>query len=234
MHLALKLPDITEPCQRVLNFFFPSFCLGCGHYLEWKADKKELCGDCDYKLKKSWRDARHVFDGFKHLERLYVFGPYREEPLTTLIHKTKYENKEWALGPIFKELPHFASQQELPSFIDRVIPIPLHQSRLRQRGFNQAELIAREMARILNKPLMTKTLARHRPTKPQTEMKLDKERAQNIKDAFSLNPAGQSIDLKGQKILLVDDVATTGATLQECAKPLKKLGAHVYGFALAR
>lgn len=220
--------ELLKTCQIILKLFFPNFCLGCGDYLG-QSDKK-LCVDCGLKLNNSWRDARHVFDGFKRLERLYAFGPYREEPLKTLIHKTKYENKEWALDPIFEVLPHFINQQELPSFIDTVTPIPLHPNRLRQRGFNQAELIARETARILDKPLLTKLLKRHRPTTPQTEITNDRKRAQNIKEAFSLD---QPLDLTGQKVLLVDDVATTGATLEECAKILKKLGCQVYGFTLA-
>jgi len=107
---------------------------------------------------------------------------------------------------------------ELPC--DLTIPLPLYPARLRERGFNQSVEIARPLAAKLGKPLTLDVLVRTRPTRPQAELAL-KERAGNVRDAFECRQ-----DLEGRSVLLVDDVMTSGATLDECARVLRLHGAE--------
>lgn len=113
-----------------------------------------------------------------------------------------------------------------------VIPVPLHPKRLRWRGFNQAELLAKNLADYFELPLENYILIRKRNNIPQVEIKDRRERMENIKGAFD---CAMPEAVKNKKVILVDDVCTTSATLSECAKVLKKSGAReVWGAVVAR
>jgi len=123
---------------------------------------------------------------------------------------------------------------------DLILPIPLHPRRLRWRGFNQSELLADHIAQNLTPgfplPVLSDFIIRTRYTKPQMKIKDYKERQKNIKGIFSLNTRNSlNPKLLDKTILLVDDIATTGATLFECGKMLKQNGAkEVFGTVIAR
>jgi ComF family protein len=113
---------------------------------------------------------------------------------------------------------------------DAVVPVPLHRNRERERGFNQAEILARVVGKRLQRPVLRKTLRRIRPTLPQTGK--PRERVRNVRGAFAV---GNPEKIKDRTFLLVDDVLTTGATVNECAKVLMKAGAQrVLVYTLAR
>jgi ComF family protein len=150
----------------------------------------------------------------------------------TAIHELKYARKTHlarSLGPL---LASYAARW-LGSPADKllVMPVPLHPRKLRQRGFNQSLLLARHVASRLEADLDYLSLRRTRFTQPQTSLTSD-ERKKNVRRAFGVvEPTG----LKGRAVLLIDDVATTGSTLNECARVLKKAGVkEVYGLVLAR
>jgi ComF family protein len=105
--------------------------------------------------------------------------------------------------------------------IDAILPVPLHTKRLRQRGFNQALLLAYRMSEQHNIPLSCDNLIRQRPTRPQVEL-TGAERIQNVAGAFAVR---RPLDIRDRHIVLIDDVFTTGATLNECAAVLKDAGA---------
>jgi ComF family protein len=116
-----------------------------------------------------------------------------------------------------------------PLAIDSVLPVPLHCDRLAERGFNQAEALAREVANTLRLPLIADGLARVRMTEQQARLDA-RARAENMRGAFRWQGAAPP-----RRILLVDDVLTTGATMGACAEALRAAGAEmVYGLALAR
>ena len=118
-----------------------------------------------------------------------------------------------------------------------IIPVPLHPKRQKLRGFNQSELIAKEVSKRFGLPFSKRIVIRKKLTKPQAELK-KKERLQNMTNAFSPSPEVLRISkkpLKGRSVLLIDDVWTTGSTMQACAKVLKSLGAEkIWAFTLAR
>lgn len=137
-----------------------------------------------------------------------------------VVHGLKYDG----LLPLAKEAgellaDRFASHESPPK-IDVIVPIPLHWTRQRQRGFNQSALIAKVLGEQLQLPISSKTIERIRKTLDQTGLNA-KERVENMRGAFAM---GSKSDVNGQRILLVDDVTTTGATLFEAAKVLRDAG----------
>lgn len=144
-----------------------------------------------------------------------------EGAIRDLIHSFKYNQKTHLRYPL--ALMTLEGINELSTSDPHlIIPVPLHRSRLRQRGFNQAVLLGNVLTRRLSLPMLTSTLVRNRPTEPQIELSAT-ERRLNVKGAFSVNKPGL---IEGKRILLLDDVMTTGSTMDECARELKKAGAE--------
>ena len=149
-----------------------------------------------------------------HFDR--TIAAYRYDfPLDKLIHAFKYGHR-LALANFFGQALNEACSV---TAADRIIPMPLHSERLRQRGFNQALELARPVAARLNTPLDAKHCLRTRDTRPQADLPW-RERARNMRGAFHC-----TTDFSGQRLLLIDDVMTTGASLDECARTLKLHGA---------
>ncbi len=153
---------------------------------------------------------------------------YFEGPLREAIHQFKYRPCR-SLG---EPLARWMGKHIRPTGgIDCIVPVPLHITRLRQRGFNQALIIAYELSRTFSLPFSYDNLSRVRPTRPQVELS-GEERIKNVAGAFALKKPDE---LKDRDILLIDDVFTTGATMNECAGVLKEAGAaRVTALTLAR
>jgi len=139
-----------------------------------------------------------------------------------LIHRFKYEYKSHLRRPLGLLTAHlladFATQQQP----DLLVPVPLHVSRLRRRGFNQAVLLGEVLSRQWQIPLLRQGLKRTRPTTPQIELTFE-QRTHNLHNAFSVT---DSSAIRGQRIMLVDDVFTTGSTLAASALALHQAGCH--------
>jgi len=169
-----------------------------------------ICGSC-------LKQAPH-FDATQAVFR-YEF------PVDSLIQALKYAHRLASADFLGRAL----AQMAVPRRPDLILPVPLAAARLAQRGFNQAIEIARPLARALGVPVEISQIRRHRDTTPQTRLPW-KERAKNIRHAFECE-----IDLTGKTVLVVDDVMTTGATLDELARTLKAHGAaRVENLVLAR
>jgi ComF family protein len=173
-------------------------------------DEQGLCGLC-----------RRELTGF---DAAYSFGSYENE-LRQLIHVFKYGGVQTLARPLGKLLMTALPRERN---FDVIVPMPLHWTKRWTRGFNQAELLARELSRFAHVPLR-RLVRRVRVTSVQAGLTAAKRRA-NVASAFRANGA-----VRGKKILLVDDVMTTGATGGACALALKKAGAaHVTLLTLAR
>jgi ComF family protein len=136
---------------------------------------------------------------------------------------------QWA-PPLVELLDIAYAGWDLPA-PDLIVPVPLHPKRLRQRGFNQSGLLAGEFSRRIKVPVSFDIVVRKKQTQPQTRLKRG-ERLKNVKGAFEISGAER---IRGRRILLIDDVFTTGTTLSECAKTLKKGGAtEVYAITITR
>ena len=153
-----------------------------------------------------------------------TIAPFRYEfPVDRLVQALKYSHRL----PLAKWFGNSLSGQITAGEHDLLLPLPLHPLRLRDRGFNQSAEIARAIHNQLGIPMDVDCLARKRATPPQAALPL-KERARNVRGAFEC-----TADLSGKRILLVDDVMTTGSTLRECARVLQLHGAAQITLAVA-
>ena len=143
------------------------------------------------------------------------------------IHALKYRNLRAAAPTLGRLLAQWLESKSVPG--DVLVPVPLHRRRIRDRGYNQSELLAREVGRRTGLPVARDVLVRTRDTAPQVSLSRQ-ERAQNVEGSFAC--AG---NVQGLRIILVDDVVTTGSTMFACAGPLRTGHAgSVWGLALAR
>jgi ComF family protein len=159
-----------------------------------------------------------------------IRSPLRFEGLTRqIIHQFKYKNLRSLAKPLGLILKNYLLSEPLP--VDVVIPVPLHPRRLRERGYNQSALIAQEVSRLMNLPLIDGEVLRLKYVLPQARTQSVQERHINVKDAFHC----PLFSKPGKAVLLIDDVATSGATLDACAQALKLAGSGpIYGLVLAR
>ena len=166
----------------------------------------------------------------RHFEYIRAAGVY-EGILKEVIHKFKYQSKDFLADGLSEFLIRESKDKFNWTEIDFIVPVPLHKKSEHTRGYNQAKLLAEKVAKYFNKPLSTKGgLVRIRKTKAQMQLPRE-ERLTNLVDAFAVvNPQ----EFKGKNILLIDDVSTTGATIEECAKAIKRVGVKkVWGLVLA-
>ena len=237
---------------RLLNFLYPPRCAACGIALGIEATHRvcEAClqrterlpappcmicgGPLDSPVSPDPRCSRCLASApaFARARAVARYLPAAEgQPgtLASVIRRHKYAFDQ-SLGRALAEyLGHnlpLAAQD-----YDVVVPVPLHRRRLLERGFNQAALLAAEVARRLDRPLDVRSLRRVRATAAQTARDLE-ERRRNVRGAFAVSNAAK---IHALRVLLVDDVMTTGATVDECARALLRAGAaSVDVFTLAR
>ncbi len=218
----------------LVDFVYPPLCLLCDQYL---TDEDSLVhAKCLARLPLLDDEALTGMD----LEQALRFTPSFEssialyaysDDMQKLIHLFKYGGL-WSLSqPLGKNLGQMLIDLGYAAQIDALLPVPLHNSRQRQRGYNQAEKLASEVGRICQIPVWTDVLFRKRPTQPQAQMNRS-QRMRNLLGAFIVE---DPIRIIQKKLALVDDVLTTGATMSECARTLLDGGAaRVVAISLVR
>ena len=145
------------------------------------------------------------------------------------IHQLKYRNLRALAVPLAKLLRDYLATTPVSGEV--LVPVPLHQKRLRERGYNQSSLLAQELCKLTNLPVVGDCLIRKGHAPPQARTSTVEERWRNVADAFSC----RDHRLQDKRVLLIDDVSTSGATLDACAAVLKAAGAtSVWGLVLAR
>lgn len=176
-----------------------------------------ICGDCLGEVSKT--SAALPYPGTKNIS--YIMSPFEYTgALRHAILDFKFRNCYAYAGLFADMMREYLDSYDMWDEFDFIVPVPLHEQRLKERGYNQAELIAQHSAEYLNIPLLTDALTRTRATARQSSLKM-MERVLNVKDAFECVS-----DLQGRKILLLDDICTTGNTLQSCAFALHNAGAE--------
>jgi ComF family protein len=226
--------------QPILDFIFPPRCFGCDKdidagmvcnkcYTQVTTTALGVCPICG--LPTSTYEICHhplLQSGLKPniLTRIRALGKYIP-PYRGLVHNFKYQNKKKLAQVLGLGLANVINSDPILSRADYIVPIPLHPARLRERGYNQALLLARE-ASASSGIILKDCLRRSKYTTSQTQLDYT-ERMKNISDAFQLKSKLDFI-LKDRRVILVDDVITTGATLTEAAKTLFHNGvSEVYG-----
>ncbi len=218
----------------LLDLIFPFTCVVCGREGEY------LCSSCESALPRlktpfcplcadpvsrgvchRCATVRVAFDG--------VRSPYLfEGPVRDMVYGLKYRDLRAAAPHIARLMAEYLASSPMPA--DVLAPVPLHRRRLRERGYNQAELLAGELGKLTGLPVDARMLRRVTDTPPQVSIENPDERRRNIADAFE---AREGLD--GLMVVVVDDVVTTASTMTACATALKAAGARsVWGLALAR
>jgi len=237
----------------VKDFFsellFPSFCLGC------QKEGTYLCHDCKETLEISEygyclcnKDPIRLLIGTKKgtcnrcrdkiLAGLYFALPYKEKALTrALIYQFKYQPylmKDLGKTLAFLIIEHLILTKNNTEAIWAgavLVPVPLDRKKYKARGYNQSKELAQELGKIIQIPVLSHVLIKISPTESQMKLSAP-ERQENIRDAFSIK---KPAEIAGKKVFLVDDVYTTGATMEECARVSQDAGAKsVWGIAIAR
>ena len=203
---------LCEPCIAALPRLLPPYCDRC-------ADRG-VVGECR-QCREQARQQRRPLDG---LRAPYLFqGAVRDA-----VHSFKYENARAAAPLLGRLLGEYLAANPLPGEV--LAPVPLHPRKLRERGYNQAELLAREAGKIVGLPVDAKLIYRARNTPAQARTANRQQRLDNIADAFAVRG-----DASGRSLILIDDVSTTGSTLTAAAAALKQAGAEsVWALTLAR
>ncbi len=196
-------------CQSSVTRICPPFCLRCGQPFK----HGQVCDACQrFPLSLNGIRSVTLFEG----------------PLRQAVHAFKYSGCTDLALPLGQLLEHYWADNPFP--VDAIVPVPLYASRLRERGYNQSALLARHLARAVHAPVVEDGLARVRATASQMTLSAA-ERQANVKDAFE----GVTARVTGQRVVLIDDVCTTGATLEACSVALLRAGAvSVWALTLAR
>ena len=244
----------TELVKGAVDLFFPADCLLCRKPLE-PLNRSFICFSCwqrvewlptaccpqcakPLSLASCSEDANLSYGCLDcqtkppHFLKLFSPTVYRGV-MVEAIKLFKYRGKRGIVRGFIRIIEMYMHRSILASLgLNAVVPVPLHLRRLRERGFNQAEDLAKVVSGYLELPVWNDYLLRLRYTRPQASLK-KQERKENLKDAFSVRKKAKGRG-KGKKILLVDDVYTTGVTLNEASHEMKREGAEVFSFTLAR
>ena len=230
------LPQITHLKGVALDLLFPQRCVGCGKWGSFICPacrqslphiEPPICPKCGRPqpsgiLCSSCLSWQANIDGIR--------SPFRfDDAVCKAIHELKYQNLRAIAVPLAELLSEYLAASPVPA--DVLIPVPLHPRRRRERGYNQSELLARELGKLSRLPIATDCLIRERDTPPQARTSSVEERRRNIAKAFVC------LDnrIRSKRVLVIDDVSTSGATLDAAAAALKSVGASsVWGLTVAR
>lgn len=241
---TIQLTQKIEDC--LLDLVFPKNCLSCkkeGVFLCKDCLKKieienlQVCPLCQHSVTESGKICRICRKNHSNLKNILVTSNYQDPLIKNLIHQLKYKFTFELAEPLSKIMIKSANKHNLP-IPDLIIPVPLHPLRLRWRGFNQSFLLGKHFGENLIEnltiPIDDKILHRKKNTLSQTNIKNQKKRHLNVQEAFEIDKKFSSL-VKGKKILLVDDVCTSGYTLNECASTLSLLKPRsIYAIVIAR
>lgn len=194
-----------------LDYFFPPICGMCG-----EINENYICNNCYENIKKIKKCVINEYNNRNFSKHLYIFK--YEGIIRNKIIEYKFEDKGY-LYKMFAKI--ILSDKKTCNFIkkyDVIIPVPISKKRKKKREYNQSELVANELAQKLNQDIWTDIIIKKKDNKPQSELnKL--ERIKNVEDIYEIN---KPIEVKNKKVLLLDDIYTTGSTVNEIARKLKQ------------
>lgn len=219
------LQGFKESINFVFDFLLPRLCLSCKQVLSSK--DIVLCNKCFFELEipnatllateyEAKFSSTNLIDDFK---AAFLFQ--QDKPIQYLIHSLKYDKKFLSGIYLGKLISRIFSKEIMDWNADLIIPVPLHKLKKIERGYNQSEFIAKGISMELKIPVRPKLIRRIRHTETQTHLN-HLERVENVRNAFKVK---NSKLLEQKRIILVDDVVTTGSTISECAQVIKRAGA---------
>ena len=234
----------------IANILFPPICLACKRriargvvceacFASISLRAGFLCGECHVPVENPLAGASTCHPDFPYV--LGAAADYADKTVQSLVHHLKFRLIPGAAEPLAELVEHYLTHTgiDLAGFV--AVPIPLSPRRLRARGYNQAELIARHLTKKLKESgdgpaIATNILIRAKHTKPQSDTTSAAERKENIHGAYAIhNSEAARAGIRGTNILLIDDVSTSGATFLEASRVLKAAGAEkIIAIAVAK
>lgn len=212
---------IKEILKNILKLIYPNVCGICGEIC-----KEDICEKCEEKIKKILicKNQKYNDKNIFYKEHVYLFD-YKNDIRTKII-QYKFGEKPY-MYKAFAQI--FINNEKICDFLksyDIIIPVPIHKKRNNLRGYNQSELIAKEISKeIQNLSIENNVLYKYKNTNPQSLLNKN-ERIQNAKNAYQIK--NEQI-IKNKNIIIFDDIYTTGSTVNECARVLKQAGAEKIG-----
>lgn len=203
--------------KSLLNFVFPLECKVCGRPLE-AGNQTYICSECLKKI--GFIKEPYYFKGKHYFKSIYSVGLY-QGVLREAILLLKYQGVKGLIPPLGKMLLEYCEKKIDFFSFDLIIPVPLFRSKKREREFNQAETFARIISKHYSLPISNGNLLRIRDTRKMSSLNPE-ERRKNVKNAFIVR---EKEKIRNKRILLTDDICTTGATVDECSKVLIAVGA---------
>lgn len=204
--------------NNILELVYPPTCAFCG-----KLSKDYICKKCELKIKK-YRIKDSYSSKNMYFQEIHSIFKY-EEDIRDILIKYKFQNKAYIYKTFSKII---LKDEKICGFLkkyDIIIPVPVHKKRKNERGYNQTELISKEISKNLNIKMEKNVLMKNINTKMQSSLS-KKERKDNIKGAFKVQNLQR---IENKNILIIDDIYTTGSTINECGKVLKSAGAKNIG-----
>ena len=230
---SLIIKSFRKAAQAVEDMFFPPLCLHCHTLIETPTDIVSLCTDCLRYLQPVPRRMvrQDVLDRLQpcYLDTLWIAFQFTEA-VRSLIHAIKYQQMPRLAVSVGLFIGERVRKELRTNSADLVIPIPLHRTRLKEREFNQSMELAKGIFARQKECIRPELLHRTRYTQTQTKLNRSQREA-NVFNAFTVGP---DTALRERRVILVDDVVTTGSTMNECSRVLKEYGVrHIIGIALA-
>jgi competence protein ComFC len=250
---AITTPPLFQRANKIiLDTLFPIRCIVCESCDVWICNKcfkkiklleAQVCPYCEKNSTPAGKICAFCKEKFLTkskaipLDHLVVAAKYKEPGISHMIHLFKYRFIQDLHEPLGRIMVKSIIESNLP-LPDLIIPVPLHKKRIRWRGFNQSELLAnfisQNLAQGFEIPVCTDILSRKKYTIPQMKIRNYSQRKKNLQNVFVLDEEKINL-IKDKKILLIDDVATTGSTILECGRILKAGKAHkIYASVIAR
>ncbi len=198
---------ICRTCRDKFKIILEPRCMKCGKPVEY--EEQEYCRDCEHK-------ELHFIRGWS----VWVYDAVMKKSISDFKYQSRKENAKFYIEELLR-LYGDSLRRLAP---DALVPVPVHKSKYRERGFNQADILARGIGKQLNIPVLSNLLIRSKKTLPQKQLN-DKERLRNLKEAFCFNRREEeSFRKKINRVLLVDDIFTTGSTVEACSNILMENG----------
>lgn len=198
---------ICSPCEEKLQIISEPRCKKCSKPIE--RDQNEYCNDCE-------RKDYHFEQGYS----LWVYDLAMKKSISDFKYYNKKEYAKYYIEQITKAYGKSIKKLAL----DLIVPVPLHKSKYRERGYNQAEILANGIGKELDIPVLPHLLIRNKKTLPQKQLS-DKERLKNLQEAFIFNDiVAREYPKRLKRLLLVDDIYTTGSTIEACTNVLMRHG----------
>lgn len=222
----------------LLHFVFPVYCASCHH--ELNGAEKVLCPDCSRKLSFTGYESQEDNPVQRNLrgrigsgKSAAIFEFRKQGVIQKLLHHLKYDHMP-ELGYFLGNLAGEKIRHTPFASVDFLVPVPIHRKKIKKRGYNQSFLLCQGIASVVPKPILENLLLKNESGESQTKRKR-LSRWENVKDGFHINPLqAENAQLYHKHFLLVDDVITTGATLESCASSLLEIpGASVSALGIA-